>query len=708
MPKKPTPPKPAPWPGRWSPLGATWDGEATNVSLWAPRAERVELCVFSDGTESRFDLIDRTFDTWHGQLADLKPGMRYGFRVHGPWDPAHGQRFNPAKLLLDPYAKAITGDLTYGPAVFGHRRDSLDVAGDDLVQSDIDSAGYVPTSVVVAGDDFDWTGEPRPEVPWADTVVYELHVRGFTKRHPDVPEELRGTYAGLAHPAVLEHLTSLGVTAVELLPVHHFISELHLAERGLTNYWGYNSVGFFAPHAAYSSSGSRGEQVREFKAMVRALHEAGLEVLLDVVYNHTGEGGNVGPTLNFRGIANDMYYRVRDGGRFYQDYTGTGNTLDLHYPHPLQLVMDSLRYWVTEMHVDGFRFDLASALARSMHDVDMLGSFFKVIQQDPVLSEVKLIAEPWDVGSGGYQVGEFPHLWCEWNDKYRDTVRDFWRGKAPGVRDLAYRLSGSSDLYADDGRLPYASINFITAHDGFTLRDLVSYERKHNEANGEDNRDGSDNNRSWNCGVEGETDDAAVNALRHRQLENLLSTLLLSTGVPMLVAGDEMGRTQGGNNNAYSQDNETSWVDWSVRVPYGDVLELVRTLLRLRREEPVFRQRHFFEGRPAVEGGHKDIAWFREDGTELTDAEWFDQGRRTLGMFLSGDAIRGRSAHGEPIVGGSYLLWLHAGEDAVDVTLPDGAWAKSYEPAFGGETVLASTAVRMEPRSTLLLRAHDG
>ncbi len=699
----------APWPGHWTPLGATWDGEATNVAIWAPLAERVELCVLSNGTEARYVLADRTFDTWHGKFPELKPGMRYGFRVHGPWDPTHGQRFNPAKLLLDPYAKAITGDLTYDRSVFGHRRDSLDVEGDDLELNDLDSAKHVPTSVVVADDEFDWSDEQRPDVPWADTVVYELHVRGFTKRHPDVPEELRGTYAGLAHPAVLDHLTSLGVTTVELLPVHHFISEAHLAQRGLTNFWGYNSVGFFAPHAAYSSSGTRGEQVREFKSMVKALHAAGLEVVLDVVYNHTGEGGQAGPTVSFRSIANDRYYRVNDGGRFYQDYTGTGNTLDLHYPHVLQLVMDSLRYWVTEMHVDGFRFDLASALARSMHDVDMLGSFFKVIQQDPVLSEVKLIAEPWDVGSGGYQVGEFPHLWCEWNDKYRNTVRDFWRGKGPGVRDLAFRLSGSSDLYADDGRSPYASINFVTAHDGFTMRDLVSYDRKHNEANGEDNRDGSDDNRSWNSGVEGETEDGDVVALRRRQIQNLLTTLLVSTGVPMLVAGDEMGRTQGGNNNAYCQDNETSWVDWSLREPYGDVLEVVRGLLALRRTEPVFRQRHFFEGRPAVEGGRKDIAWFREDGVELKDDDWFDLSRRTIGMFLSGDAIGERSPRGEPIVGQSYLLWMHSGADGVDVTLPSLPWGRSYEPALGGGAAVAAGAtIRLAGRSTLLLLAHDG
>jgi len=696
------------WPGHWSPPGATWEGEATNLTLWAPEADRVQLCMFDEhGTESRLDMPERTFDTWHGRFPDLQPGMRYGFRVHGPWDPARGQRFNAAKLLLDPYARAITGSADYSPAVFGHRRPSLSDPGDDMLRSSADSAGHVPLSVLVH-DEFDWGGDRQLRTPWADTVVYELHVRGFTKCHPAVPEHQRGTFAGLGHPAVLDYLVDLGITTVELLPVHDFISEPHLVSRGIGNYWGYNSVGFFAPHAAYSASGSDGQQVSEFKAMVKAMHDAGLEVVLDVVYNHTGEGGVHGPTLNFRGIANRGYYRLHDGGRLYNDYTGTGNTLDMRQLDALMLVIDSLRYWVTEMHVDGFRFDLASALARSMHDVDMLGSFLTVIQQDSILREVKLIAEPWDVGDGGYQVGGFPHLWTEWNDKYRDTMRDFWRGASAGVRDLAYRLSGSSDLYADDGRHPYASINFITAHDGFTLRDLVSYEHKHNEANGENNRDGTDNNRSANHGVEGETDDPQINALRRRQIRNFLTSLLLSTGVPMLVAGDEMGRTQRGNNNAYCQDNEVSWVDWSLLDTWGDVHDLVRRLLRIRHEEPAFRLRHYFEGRPARIGGRKDVAWFGVTGGELGDAEWFDTGQRTIGMFLSGDAIRSHGPRGELIEGRSYLLWLHAGEQQVDVRLPDKPWARGYEVAIGddvGATVQAGQSLSLPARSATLLRA---
>jgi isoamylase len=696
------------WPGHWSPPGSTWDGEATNLTLWAPDAERVQLCMFDhDGVETRLDMPERTFDTWHGRFPDLTPGTRYGFRVYGPWDPARGMRFNPAKLLLDPYARAVTGELKYGPAVFGHRRPNLAELGEDVLRSGLDSAGHVPVSVLVH-DEFDWTAENRPRIPWADTVVYELHVRGFTMRHPAVPEELRGTYAGLAHPAVIEHLVDLGVTSVELMPVHHFVTEPHLALRGMHNYWGYNSIAFFAPHAAYSSSGTRGEQVHEFKMMVKALHQAGLEVILDVVYNHTAEGGVHGPTLCFRGIANSGYYRLREGGRDYADYTGTGNTLDMRQLDALMLVTDSLRYWVTEMHVDGFRFDLASALARSMHDVDLLGSFMTVIQQDPILREVKLVAEPWDVGQGGYQVGAFPHLWTEWNDQYRDTLRDFWRGQLSGVRDLAYRLSGSSDLYADDGRHPYASVNFITAHDGFTLRDLVSYDRKHNEDNGEDNRDGSDYNRSWNCGVEGATDDPAINTLRRLQIRNFLTSLLLSTGVPMLLAGDEMGRTQLGNNNAYCQDNEVSWVDWSLLNSWSDIHDLVRALLRLRRAEPVFRQRHFFAGQAAYEGGRKDVAWFGVDGLELTGDQWFDPAQRTLGMFLSGDAIRGRGPHGEPIVGSSFLWWLHADPNSVEVVLPERPWARSYVELLipQPETpITAGKLLTLPGRSVTLLRA---
>ena len=687
------------WPGHWAPLGVTFDGEATNVALWAPQAERVEVCLFDESDdETRIPLVDRTFDIWHGRLLDMRPGQRYGLRVHGPWDPGQGRRFDDAKLLLDPYARAVTGDMILDPALF---------------ERGADNAPFVPKAVVVGHDTFDWGDDTRPRVQWSDTVVYELHVRGFTMRHPDVPQELRGTYAGLAHPAAIQHLLDLGVTAVELMPIHQYASETHLQHRDKANYWGYNSVAFFAPHARYAATGSRGQQVNEFKAMVKALHAAGIEVVLDVVYNHTGEEGPTGPTLSFRGIDNLAYYRqhAADPSQYY-DYTGCGNTVDVSHPHVLRLVMDSLRYWVTEMHVDGFRFDLAAALARSMADVDMLGSFMTVIEQDPVLREVKLIAEPWDIGPGGYQVGEFPHLWTEWNDKFRDTVRDHWRGQAAGVRDLAYRLSGSSDLYGDDGRRPYASINFVTAHDGFTLRDLVSYNHKHNEANGEENRDGTDNNRSWNHGAEGETTEPDVLVLRRRQLRNLLTTLLLATGVPMLVAGDEMGRTQGGNNNAYCLDNETNWLDWSLRDEYADLLALTRTLLWLRREHPVFRQRRYFEGRPVVDGARKDLAWFAASGREMTENEWHDGSLRTMGMFLSGDGIRSRGPHGERIVGDSFLLWLHAGADPIDVTLPDLDWAQTYDVALdtaGARTPQerhkAGDAVTIPARSCLLLRA---
>ncbi len=738
-----------PWPGRWQPLGATFDGEGTNFALWSSGAEGVELCLFDDdGTEERVGLEDMTFHVWHGYLPGVGPGQRYGFRVHGPWDPARGARWNPYKLLVDPYARAIDGGYALDAAVFGH------FDGDDLRRDERDSAPYMPKSVVVH-DEFDWTGVERPRVSWGNTIIYEMHVRGFTMRDPRVPEELRGTYAGLAHPVAIEHLTRLGVTAVELMPTHHFLDEPHLVGRAMRNYWGYNSIGYFAPHSAYCSAGSRGQQVTEFKEMVRALHAAGIEVILDVVYNHTAEGDQLGPTFCFRGTDNVAYYRLRDGGRFYADYTGTGNTLNVVEPHVLQLITESLRYWVTEMQVDGFRFDLAAALARSMHDVDKLSAFLTVIQQDPVLSRVKLIAEPWDVGEGGYQVGEFPPLWTEWNDRYRDAVRDFWRMRAPGVRELASRLAGSSDLYEADGRRPFASINFVTAHDGFTLRDLVSYEHKHNEANGEANRDGNNDNRSWNCGVEGETSDPAVVSLRLRQAKNMLLTLLTSTGVPMLVAGDEMGRTQRGNNNAYCQDNETSWLDWSAigrvetavgdpgwnvgdrrlnevdgrrmggavgTLPGGDpasvveslwaeLVDFVRELIELRRTQPVFRQRRFFEGRPLVEGGPKDLTWFGADGVELVDASWGDTSRRTLGMFLAGDALRARTQRGERIIGDSFLVLLHAGDAPTEFRLPGPPLASSYETVIGtagdpGSRYSAGSSLTLPSHSSAVLQAH--
>jgi isoamylase len=682
-----------PWPGQWAPLGSTYDGEGTNFALWAEGAKGVELCLFDeDGVEERVPLTESTYHVWHGYLPGIGPGQRYGFRVNGPWDPWAGARWNPHKLLLDPYTRAVHGDYRLDDAVFGHERETQD----DTARGDLDSAPFVPRSIVVH-DGFDWGDDRSPDVPWPDTVIYELHVKGFTKRHPDIPPELRGTYAGLAHPAAVEHLVSLGITTVELLPVHHFISEEHLLRLGLSDYWGYNSIAYFAPHAPYAASRECGGQVREFKELVRTLHAAGIEVVLDVVYNHTAESDELGPTLAFRGIDNRSYYRLRDE-RWYRDYTGCGNTLDVRHPHVLQLITDSLRYWVTEMHVDGFRFDLAAALARSLHDVDRLSSFLTTIQQDPVLQRVKLIAEPWDVGEGGYQVGEFPPLWTEWNDRYRNAVRDFWRGSAHGLRELGSRLAGSSDLYRDDARRPYASINYVTAHDGFTLRDLVTYDRKHNDANGEGNHDGTDDNRSWNCGVEGETTDAAVLALRRRQQRNFLTTLLLSTGVPMLLAGDEIGRTQQGNNNAYCQDNELSWVDWNLDEVDRELTAFAQRLLGMRHRHPVFRQRHFFDGRPAS-SGRKDLAWFAPDGHEMTDADWHDQTALTLGMFLAGDAIRARGPRGEPIVDDSFLLLLHSGETGTEFLLPGEPWAQSYVVEI--DTGVEREGAVVEPRSTL-------
>ncbi|MFD3943483.1 glycogen debranching protein GlgX [Streptomyces sp. NPDC058579] len=673
------------WPGAPTPLGARCrsgpDGvTGTNFALWAGGAEAVELCLFdADGTERRLPLTELTHEIWHGFVPGVGAGQRYGFRVHGRWDPWTGARWNPAKLLLDPYARAVDGDFTLPPEVYGHVRDWPQQHVADTVRDGRDSAPHVPKGVVVLDDD-DWADDRRPKTPWPDSVIYELHVKGFTKLHPGIPEELRGTYAGLAHPAAVEHLVQLGVTAVELLPVHQFAHEDHLLRRGLRNYWGYNSIGYFAPHAGYSSSGTTGQQVGEFKRMVRALHAAGIEVILDVVYNHTAEAGELGPTLSLKGIDNRGYYRLQSDARRYADYTGCGNTLHVVQPQVLRLITDSLRYWVTEMGVDGFRFDLAAALARSMHDVDMLSPFLAVIAQDPVLRRVKLIAEPWDVGNGGYQVGAFPPLWTEWNDRYRDAVRDFWRGALPDVRDLGYRLSGSSDLYAWGGRRPYASVNFVTAHDGFTLRDLVTYERKHNEANGEGNRDGTNDNRAWNCGAEGETDDPVVEGLRLRQLRNLLTTLLLSTGVPMLVAGDEMGRTQGGNNNAYCQDNETSWLDWSLPEDPGrrELLALTRRLLALRHRHPVLRRRAFFSGRPQGADGLRDLAWFTADGTEMTESDWYAPAA-TLGLYLSGRDIPGRDARGAQVTDDSFLAILHAGPRPAEYRLPGPPWAESYE-----------------------------
>ncbi|MFD6421687.1 glycogen debranching protein GlgX [Streptomyces sp. NPDC060198] len=713
------------WPGAPMPLGARFrvgpDGVAgTNFALWAGGAEAVELCLFDGaGHETRCRLTELTHEIWHGFVPGVRPGQRYGYRVHGRWDPWTGARWNAAKLLLDPYARAVDGTFALPPEVYGHMRDWPQQHVADTVRDERDSAPFVPKGVVVhddlPGGEDEWMDDRRPKTPWADSVIYELHVRGFTKLHPGIPPELRGTYAGLAHPAAIEHLKRLGVTAVELLPVHQFAHEDHLLRRGMHNYWGYNSIGYFAPHADYAASGTAGQQVGEFKRMVRALHDAGIEVILDVVYNHTAEAGELGPTLSMRGVDNRGYYRLQSDARRYADYTGCGNTLHVVQPHVLRLITDSLRYWVTEMGVDGFRFDLAAALARSMHDVDMLSPFLAVIAQDPVLRRVKLIAEPWDVGNGGYQVGAFPPLWTEWNDRYRDAVRDFWRGALGDVRDLGYRLSGSSDLYAWGGRRPYASVNFVTAHDGFTLRDLVSYHHKHNEANGEDNRDGTGDNRSWNCGAEGESDDPEINALRRRQLRNLLTTLLLSTGVPMLVAGDEMGRTQGGNNNAYCQDNEISWVDWSLLDDPGwrGLTELTARVLRLRHTHPVLRRRAFFSGRPQTADGLRDLAWFTRHGEEMTAQDWYAPAA-TLGLFLSGRDIPGRDARGEQIVDDSFLAILHAAERPADFALPGPPWAASYELVLDtsredqaeapGTVHPGGTVLRVPGRSLLLLR----
>ena len=699
-----------PWPGRARPLGATWDGDGTNFAIASDGAEGVELCLFDDVGEHRLPLRELTDHVWHGYVPGVRPGQRYGFRCAGPFHPEWGARWNPAKLLLDPYARAISGDFVLDDAVFGH------VGRDDRVRDDRDSAPYVPRSVVThsapaAPDD------TRPQTAWSDTVIYELHVRGFTMRRPDVDPSLRGTYAGLAHPAVIDHLTGLGVTAVELLPVHHFVSEPDVVRRGRTNFWGYNTIGYFAPHAAYSASGSHGQQVDEFKAMVAALHAAGIEVILDVVFNHTAEGDELGPTLSFRGIDNGAYYQLLEGdARRYANHTGTGNTVNTAHPFALRLLLDSLRYWITEMHVDGFRFDLAAALARP-YPPGRFAAIFDVISQDPVIGSAKLIGEPWDIGADGYRLGQLPPPWSEWNGRYRDTLRDFWRGSQTDVAEVAYRLSGSSDLFRSTGRRPHASINYVTAHDGFTLRDLVSYETKHNEVNGEDNADGDDHNRSWNCGVEGETDDDGVRRLRRRQQRNLLTTLLLSAGVPMLTAGDEISRTQRGNNNAYCLDDETSWVDWGLaEIDDGRaLLEFTRALLALRGDNPVFRPTSFFVGRATPESDRdtKDIEWFTRSGDVMTPDDWTEPSS-TIGMFLDGAQIHAWGARGERITGASYLLCVHAGSGDAEFRLPGRPWASSYDVVLdtaddgpGDPRCLAAGAlVPLLAHSAVLLRAN--
>ena len=703
------------WPGHPYPLGATYDGTGTNFAVFSEGAERVELCLIEAAstrskksvTETRIEMTEVDGFVHHVYLPGLQPGQRYGYRVHGPYDPASGQRFNPSKMLLDPYAKAIDGMIDGDESLFSYR------FGAPEKVNDADSAQHTMYSVVV-NPYFDWGNDRPPRRDYHESVIYEAHVKGLTMTHPGLPEDIRGTYAGIGHPVMVEHLVSLGVTAIELMPVHQFVQDTHLVEKGLRNYWGYNTIGFFAPHNEYASTGTLGQQVMEFKGMVRSLHEAGIEVILDVVYNHTAEGNHLGPTLCFRGLDNTNYYRLVDGDEaHYFDTTGTGNSLLMRSPHVLQLIMDSLRYWVTEMHVDGFRFDLASTLARQFHEVDRLSAFFDIIQQDPVVSQVKLIAEPWDIGDGGYQVGNFPPLWTEWNGKYRDTVRDFWRGESSTLAEFASRITGSSDLYEHSGRKPIASINFITAHDGFTLRDLVSYNEKHNDANGEGGADGESHNRSWNCGAEGPTDDPGVKELRRRQQRNFLTTLMLSQGVPMLAHGDEIGRTQGGNNNGYCQDDEITWMDWDLDEAAKDRLAFTQRLIALRAAHPVFRRRRFFEG-SSEHGGESDvndIAWFNPDGGHMSERDWQDGYAKAVLVFLNGSALLSPDQRGERIVDDSFLIALNAAHGAVGFQLPASEYGKCWEVVLDtaealveGAEVDPGSQLHLDGRSTVVLR----
>ena len=701
------------WPGRPYPRGATWDGEGVNFSLFSQHAEKVELCLFdSRGRREvkRIPLTEHTDLVWHCYLPEARPGLLYGYRVHGPYRPEQGHRFNAHKLLLDPYAKSLAGIINWSDAHYAYR---LGNEREDLSIDRRDSAGGMPKCRVI-DPAFTWGEDHRPNVPWHETVIYEMHVKGYTTRHPDVPPGLRGTYAGLATPAVIDHLKRLGVTAVELMPVQAFVDDRYLVQKGLRNFWGYNSIGYFAPDARYSSTGN----VSEFKTMVKAFHSAGMEVILDVVYNHTAEGSHLGPTLCFRGIDNASYYRLNaQNPRLYTDYTGCGNTLNMQNPRVLELIMDSLRYWVNEMHVDGFRFDLASALARELHEVDRLGAFFDIIRQDPVISQVKLIAEPWDLGEGGYQVGNFPAGWTEWNDKYRDTMRAYWKGDGGIIGEVAQRLTGSSDLYERSGRRPHASINFITCHDGFTLHDLVTYNSKHNALNLEDNRDGFNNNVSWNCGVEGETDDPAINALRARQQRNFIAALMLSQGVPMMLAGDELDRTQGGNNNPYCQDNEISWIDWTMTRQRERLLEFWVRMIRYRREHPVLRRRHFFQGRPIRGSEAKDIVWLNKDGGEMTDAEWRESHARCLGVYLSGESLTETDRHGRPLTDATLLILFNADEHDIPFPLPRflprTRWRLVMDTSIedglaGGATFEAGNVYRLHNRSIVLLQQEKG
>ncbi|MDA3900215.1 MAG: glycogen debranching protein GlgX [Spirochaetes bacterium] len=665
------------YPGKPFPLGATWDGIGVNFALYTENATEVELCFFDTDNKQqekqKLPVTERTHGVWHVYIPGIKPGQLYGYRVHGPYEPENGHRFNPNKLLIDPYAKALSGTIKWDDSLFGYQIGHKDV---DLSFSDSDSAPFMPKSVVI-DENYDWEGDTLLKIPYHKTVIYEAHVKGFTKLNPDIPEELRGTYSGIAHPASIEYLTKLGITAIELMPIHHFITDRHLEENGLTNYWGYNSLGFFAPDVRYASNGTYGEQVIEFKDMVKALHKAGIEVILDVVYNHTGEGNQMGPTLSFRGIDNLGYYRVTEDRRYYMDYTGTGNTLNVALRSSLRLIMDSLRYWILEMHVDGFRFDVAPALARELHDVNMLGTFFEIIYQDPHISQSKLIAEPWDVGEGGYQVGKFPPGWAEWNGKYRDCMRDYWRGAKSTLPEFATRFTGSSDLYLDNYRRPVASINFITVHDGFTLNDLVSYNEKHNEQNGEDSADGIDDNLSWNCGEEGPSDDPMVKEWRKRLKRNMLVTLFFSQGVPMLLSGDEISRTQNGNNNAYCQDNEISWTDWENADK--DLLEFTSKLIHLRRKHPVFCRRKWFQGEPIEDSGLKDIEWFLPEGTVMRDEHWEHDYAQSLAVFLNGDGVRSQGKRGENIKDDSFYIMFNASEIPLDYSLPPKKYGTTWK-----------------------------
>ncbi|MBA8848481.1 glycogen operon protein [Yonghaparkia alkaliphila] len=701
------------WPGSAYPLGATFDGNGTNFAIFSEAAERVELCLIDEKrggrrVEDRIELIEVDAFVWHAYLPSVQPGQLYGYRVHGVDDPSTGRRANHSKLLLDPYAKAVHGQIDWDESLFPYRFDAPDE------RNDLDSLPHAMLGVVI-NPFFDWAGDRSPGIPYGQSVIYEAHVKGLTQTHPDIPKEIRGTYAAVGHPAIIEHLRRLGVTALELMPVHQFVQDKHLVDQGLANYWGYNTIGFLAPHNAYSSAGDRGQQVQEVKSMVRALHAAGIEVILDVVYNHTAEGNHMGPMLSLKGIDNAAYYRLMDDEpQYYRDYTGTGNSLNVRHPHSLQLIMDSLRYWVTEMHVDGFRFDLAATLAREFYDVDRLSAFFDLVQQDPIVSQVKLIAEPWDIGPGGYQVGNFPPQWTEWNGKYRDTVRDFWRGEEGTLGEFAARLTGSADLYEADGRRPVASINFVTAHDGFTMRDLVSYNEKHNDANGESNNDGESHNRSYNLGVEGPTDDPIIRALRGRQVRNFLATLLLSQGVPMIAHGDELGRTQQGNNNVYAQDNELSWIDWASADT--SLVEFVGSLARLRREHPTFRRTRYFDGRPVRRGKSDplpDVEWLRPDGTAMDESDWESGFGRTVGVFLNGHGIRGRDARGERITDVNFLVYFSAHTEPIELTLPPaeygGRWERLVDTSGLGDTaavIEAGSPMQLEAISLVVLREH--